>query len=272
MADEHQPELRVKIRFHEGAGDEAATPVALVVHPDGVVEVAGRERLEPGGRVKGEAWTVAVEKSDRPWAGPELLILPPDGAGRMRCPLPEAVGSTVLLGRSRRACDITIYDDHVSRVHLKVTRTDNGFAVEDQQSKWGTMFNGRPMQSKTLLGHGDELRIGTTTVRFLTRWDEAASRPPRVPDGTDLDLFETAETSPGVPGETPPPGFVPRPHGGPTAHTAARPSRPPSSSTNPGLRTRPTVPPLYIGIGLGLMIAVVGIVMWTVISLLWPGA
>lgn len=272
MADEYQPELRVKIRFHEGAGDEAAAPVALVVHPDGVVEVAGRERLEPGGRVKGEAWTVAVEKSDRPWAGPELLILPPDGAGRMRCPLPEAVGTTVLLGRSRRACDITIYDDHVSRVHLKVTRTDNGYSVEDMQSKWGTMFNGRPMQSKTLLGHGDELRIGSTAVRFLTRWDEAASRPPRPLDGTDLDLFETAETSPGVLGDTPVPGFGGRPTPPMGLRVGSGGARPPSSSTNPGLRPRPTVPPLYIGIGLGLMIAVVGIVIWTLISLLWPGA
>jgi len=268
MHDEHEPELRVKIRFHDASDAEAAAPVNLVVHPGGVVEVDGRERLEPGGRVKAEAWTIAVDKSLKPWAGPELLILPPDGAGKMRCPLPEAVGSTVLLGRSRRACDITIYDDHVSRVHLKVTRTDNGYAVEDQQSKWGTMFNGRPMQSKTLLGHGDELRIGTTTVRFLTRWDEAASRPPRVPDGTDLDLFETAETSPGVPGETPPPGFGPGPA---SVQAAGRAARPPSSAVHAGLRVRPAVPPLYIGIGIGLMIAVVGIVIWTLISLFWPG-
>lgn len=261
-----QPELRIKVRFHDAPAGESATTVALRVRADGMVEIDGRDRVEPGGRVKSAAWTVAVEKSVAPWAGPELLIIPPGGeaGAKMRCPLPLTPGATVLLGRSRRACDITLYDDHVSRVHLKVTLTDNGYSVEDTQSKWGTVFNGRPMTSKTLLGHGDELRVGSTVVRFLTRWDEAAARAPRPVDTTDLDLFENAETHAGSLQASPAAGMGLPPSRVPGA-------RPPSSSANAIPPARRSVPSLYIGIGLGLMIAVVGIVVWTLVSWLWPG-
>jgi len=276
MSERTESELHVKIRFHDTESPETG-PVALRVHKDGSVEVEGTngtentpERVQPGGRVRRPSWTVAVEKTDEPWAGPELLVLPGGDApgGRMRCPLPETVGTSVLIGRSRRACDITVHDDHVSRVHLKLTLTKNGFSVEDMESKWGTQFNGRPLRERTLLGHGDELRIGTTVVRYLTRWDAAASREPRPVDTADADLFETSDTH-----ATPPPGSSSglsrssssqslRPSGRPgQASTAARPA--------PSLRTG--VPPLWIGMGIGLMIALVGIMIWTLVTMFWPG-
>jgi len=276
MSEHTEPELHVKIRFSDAESPEPG-PVALRVHKDGTVEVEGSaetghapERVQPGGRVRSESWTVAVEKTDEPWAGPELLVLPGGDApgGRMRCPLPEAVGTSVLIGRSRRACDITVHDDHVSRVHLKLTLTDNGFSVEDMESKWGTQFNGRPLHERTLLGHGDELRIGTTVVRFLTRWDAAASREPRPVDDADPDLFETADTHVAPPPGSssglsrPPSSQSPRPSGRPgQTSTAARPA--------PSLRTG--VPPLWIGMGIGLMIALVGIMVWTLVTMFWPG-
>jgi hypothetical protein len=273
MAERAEPELRIKIRFHGDGGAEGHAPVPIRVHKDGVVEIDGRERVEPGGRMRSDAWTIAVERSDRPWSGPELLLIPPNGevAGRMRCPLPEQVGTTVLLGRSAKACDIMVHDDHVSRVHLKITLTENGFSASDMQSKWGTLFNGRPMKDTTLLGHGDELLIGSTIVRFLTRWDEAASRAPRPVEEGDDSLFETAETQAG-----PPPSSSGGSGGLSWAGGVKSPSSPkgrtmPPPSGPPRGTIRTAVPPLWLGIGIGMMIAIVGIVVWTLVSVLWPG-
>jgi pSer/pThr/pTyr-binding forkhead associated (FHA) protein len=276
MSERTEPELHVKIRFHDTESPENE-PVALRVHKDGSVEIEGGaetghtpERLEPGSRAQCRAWSVAVEKTDEPWAGPELLVLPSEDSpgGRMRCPLPETVGTSVLIGRSRRACDITVHDDHVSRVHLKLTLTENGFSVEDMESKWGTQFNGRPLHERTLLGHGDELRIGTTVVRFLTRWDAAASRSPRPADTGDPDLFETAETQ-----TSPLPGSSFGLSRSPSAEATQSPGHSGQSGTpqrqTPSLR--PAVPPLWIGMGIGLMIALVGIMVWTLVTMFWPG-
>ncbi len=274
MPERTDPELHVKIRFHDTESPENG-PVALRVHKDGSVEVTAEtgqtpERVRPGGRVRRPSWTVAVEKTDEPWTGPELLVLPSEDnpGGRMRCPLPEVVGTSVLIGRSRRACDITVHDDHVSRVHLKLTLTENGFSVEDMESKWGTQFNGRPLRERTLLGHGDELRIGTTVVRFLTRWDAAASRSPRPADATDPNLFETADTQ-----TAPPPGSTPGLPGRASARTDLPTRRigPAGSPPGPAQSSRPAVPPLWIGMGIGLMIALVGIMVWTLVTMFWPG-
>lgn len=271
MPDRPEPELRIKIRFHQTGEVGKNPPVPLTVHTDGTVEIDGHDRVEPGGRVRSDAWTIAVERSDRHWSGPELLLIPPNGdiAGRMRCPLPEQAGSTVLVGRSAKACDITVHDDHVSRVHLKITHTDNGFRVADMQSKWGTLFNGRPMKDTTLLGHGDELLIGSTIVRFLTRWDEAASRAPRPSESDDDSLFETSETH-----AVPAPSFSGgggRWSGGEVTQPirASRMTTP--SAGRPSGSMRHAVPPLWLGIGIGMMIAIVGIVVWTLVSVLWPG-
>lgn len=272
MPERPEPELRIKIRFHQQGEAADAAPVPLEVHTDGTVEVDGRERVEPGGRVRSAAWTIAVERSDRPWSGPELLLIPPNGeiAGRMRCPLPEQVGTTVLIGRSAKACDIMVHDDHVSRVHLKISLTDNGFSAQDMQSKWGTLFNGRPMHDTTLLGHGDELLIGSTIVRFLTRWDEAASRAPRPAESNDDSLFETSETQAGPPPSSSGGSGSASWAGGPKAQPARSGRSMASPGTPPRGAIRTAVPPLWLGIGIGMMIAIVGIVVWTLVSVLWP--
>jgi FHA domain-containing protein len=72
----------------------------------------------------------------------------------------------VVIGRLS-ACDIALGDPQVSRRHAEVRRDDEGFAVYDLGSTNGTVVNGTPVQERRLVD-GDELRIGSATIRFET--------------------------------------------------------------------------------------------------------
>jgi FHA domain-containing protein len=72
----------------------------------------------------------------------------------------------VVIGRLS-ACDIPLGDPQVSRRHAEVRRDDEGFAVHDLGSTNGTVVNGTPVQERRLVD-GDELRIGSATIRFET--------------------------------------------------------------------------------------------------------
>jgi hypothetical protein len=70
----------------------------------------------------------------------------------------------VVIGRLS-ACDIPLGDPQVSRRHAEVRRDDEGFAVYDLGSTNGTTVNGTPVRERRL-SDGDELRIGSATIRF----------------------------------------------------------------------------------------------------------
>jgi hypothetical protein len=70
----------------------------------------------------------------------------------------------VVIGRLS-ACDIPLGDPQVSRRHAEVRRDDEGFAVYDLGSTNGTVVNGTTVQERRLTD-GDELRIGSATIRF----------------------------------------------------------------------------------------------------------
>ena len=55
----------------------------------------------------------------------------------------------------------------MSRRHAEVRRDAEGFAVFDLGSTNGTVVNGAPVRERRL-SDGDELRIGSATIRFET--------------------------------------------------------------------------------------------------------
>ncbi|MGH2669182.1 MAG: FHA domain-containing protein, partial [bacterium] len=63
--------------------------------------------------------------------------------------------------------DIPLGDPQVSRRHAEVRRDEEGFAVHDLGSTNGTVVNGTPVQERRLVD-GDELRIGSASIRFET--------------------------------------------------------------------------------------------------------
>lgn len=72
----------------------------------------------------------------------------------------------VVIGRLS-TCDIPLGDPQVSRRHAEVRRDPEGFAVFDLGSTNGTVVNGSPVRERRL-SDGDELRIGSATIRFET--------------------------------------------------------------------------------------------------------
>jgi hypothetical protein len=84
------------------------------------------------------------------------------GDGR-RIPVAE---QPVVIGRLS-SCDIPLGDPQVSRRHAEVRRDTEGFCLFDLGSTNGTVVNGVPIRERRL-ADGDELRIGSATIRFET--------------------------------------------------------------------------------------------------------
>jgi predicted component of type VI protein secretion system len=63
-----------------------------------------------------------------------------------------------LIGRGDD-CHVMIDDRQASRHHARITRQDQGYTLEDLDSKNGTFLNGLPLTAATLLKDGDEIGI-----------------------------------------------------------------------------------------------------------------
>ena len=76
------------------------------------------------------------------------------------------VGSAgVTMGRSRQ-CDVTVDDPNVSRTHAEIRARGGSWVVTDLGSTNGSRLNGRTLDQPTVLKEGDEIELGTTTLRF----------------------------------------------------------------------------------------------------------
>jgi hypothetical protein len=73
------------------------------------------------------------------------------------------------VGRSQEN-DIVINDPNVSRRHARISRSDNGFVVEDLGSTNGTLLDGAPIDREMIEG-GDELTFGQSVARLIRRID-----------------------------------------------------------------------------------------------------
>jgi serine/threonine protein kinase len=80
----------------------------------------------------------------------------------MRRPLTDH--AVLLVGRGED-CDLRLSDPSVSRVHVRITLLDNRVYLEDAGSRWGTLVNGIPTDSREL-APGDSVEIGDTQLRL----------------------------------------------------------------------------------------------------------
>jgi pSer/pThr/pTyr-binding forkhead associated (FHA) protein len=62
-------------------------------------------------------------------------------------------------------CDIPVPDKNVSRRHAEIRRQDDAIVVVDLGSMNGTRVNGAGVKER-VLEDGDEITVGTTTLRF----------------------------------------------------------------------------------------------------------
>ena len=66
--------------------------------------------------------------------------------------------------------DVVVNDPNVSRQHARITRTENGFIVEDLGSTNGTLLDGAPIDRERI-EDGDELTFGQSVAHFVRRID-----------------------------------------------------------------------------------------------------
>ncbi len=97
-------------------------------------------------------------------------------------------GDIVTIGRDVNN-SIRLEDNGISRRHARLVRIDNGWIIEDQNSKNGIYINGKQVP-KQALNPGDEVKIGDAKLRFMTE----------IIDGDQVDeLDDAAEELPPEP-------------------------------------------------------------------------
>jgi hypothetical protein len=150
------------------------------------------------------------------------MLVTQNNAPPMRVPIPAA---TVTIGRAHDST-ILISDPKVSRRHLQLTWNGAAFVAEDVGSSGGTLLNGMPLRSPTILRPGDTLSIGDTILRL-----EIAS-------GTATVLAPPREQAPSVPQTPTTPAHLQPPSPAYAPPAAPPPYQPPASA-------QPAAPPPY---------------------------
>ncbi len=77
----------------------------------------------------------------------------------------ELKGANTVIGRHPE-CDVVVDAGAVSRYHAKVVRRDDGFYLEDLQSRNGTFLNGQMIAQPTKLNESDQIRICEVEFAF----------------------------------------------------------------------------------------------------------
>lgn len=94
---------------------------------------------------------------------PRLMVILGNEPGRT---FPVAKGE-FKVGRES-SCEFMLNDPSVSRVHACLCRTESGdVLIEDLESRNGTFINDKRINQKTLIGHGDILRVGNVLLKFF---------------------------------------------------------------------------------------------------------
>jgi hypothetical protein len=82
--------------------------------------------------------------------------------------------SELLVGRAPE-CTISIPDGSVSSKHARVTRSPEGFILEDLRSRNGTFVNGEKVDKPRLLADGDVVRFGKIIMTFNVAQEAVAT-------------------------------------------------------------------------------------------------
>jgi pSer/pThr/pTyr-binding forkhead associated (FHA) protein len=98
---------------------------------------------------------------------------------------------------------IVINDARSSRKHCQLSRTPQGWVLEDLKSRNGTLLNGAAVE-KQFLKDGDEFAIGTTRFRFHAESAPPAAEDPAA-DGDELEADAVADELLDLPEEDRPP-------------------------------------------------------------------
>ncbi|HXQ60896.1 MAG TPA: DUF3662 and FHA domain-containing protein [Acidimicrobiales bacterium] len=147
FADALARELADAARDHARAeGYEFLGPVTMALH--------SLDTLRPG------RFTVTGEVQEGPDGMTTGSVVLPDGSRIVLGAEP------IVIGRLPE-CTVTLNDQNVSRRHAEIRRLGSDVVVADLRSTNGTKVNGAPVTER-VLEDGDEITVGTTTLRFET--------------------------------------------------------------------------------------------------------
>lgn len=119
-----------------------------------------------------------------------------------------------MIGRSL-ANSISIDEKGISRHHCRIRVSDEGCSIEDLNSSFGTLVNGK-MIKKAMLKPGDRIRLGDALLQLESLGEEAAgaAAAPQPPPATAAEAPPppaTPAVPPSVPPSVPPESQVPAP-------------------------------------------------------------
>ena len=77
----------------------------------------------------------------------------------------EVTKDQFIIGRGKKATDLTIKDPNVSRTHAMVERVQGQFFMVDMGSTNGVLYQGQRVQ-RMAIGPGDTFRIVKYDIRF----------------------------------------------------------------------------------------------------------
>jgi hypothetical protein len=125
----------------------------------------------------------------------------------------ELTKDIITLGRDITN-DIVVNDPEVSRHHARLTRTPNGYTLEDLGSTNGTFVNGHRLAAARPLTNGDMMGMGETVTMAYEATTAPVGQSPQVPG-----------QAPAPTGGTPPMGIPPQQP--PAYHPPPQPQQPP---------------------------------------------
>lgn len=82
--------------------------------------------------------------------------------------------SRTMIGRDP-TCDITIYDNAMSRVHAAVDLLEQGYCLSDLNSTNGTYVDDELLRGRIPLEGGELIRMGGSILKFMSAMDEEAN-------------------------------------------------------------------------------------------------
>lgn len=89
---------------------------------------------------------------------------------RLKVTAGNAAGTTIEvedefeIGRAADGAGALAADVEISRRHARIARSGSSYTVEDLGSRNGTFLNGRRIDKPEMLGVGDEIQLGGTTL------------------------------------------------------------------------------------------------------------
>jgi hypothetical protein len=129
--------------------------------------------------------------------------------------------------------------------HARITRQPDGqYTIQDNQSRIGTILNGRPLQGPAILADGDLIRLGSNILRFNHRHHKEGPAMDAVPSASPAGVAAGANACDpiGPGGYAGPPAPPAPPPGTPLGQVGPTAARPAPRGSVPWQRTAPPQP------------------------------